>query len=350
MHHHRSPSAQRNFAGARAPVPYLVEMRVPLGESVAKVLFLFFFFSCAPLTHTCVAGGGSEALCGGSIIDETHVLSAAHCVVDEGVQVATTVIISVTNNRNGRPIWTGRGRAVVHPSYRDNTEADVVVVTLSERIPLGGDIQAVPLAPENPAVGTWGLLAGYGTTLHSQDNDSPLIKTVENSVSRCSPANARKICVRGVDRAQRRGNSCVGDSGGPLVIDGMLVGVLSRGSPDCGRDSVDIGEFCSVAGNLVSFSSECFYIAVLTSFFLWQGLDSLHDSWRLECTRSSRRQPAFVCFSAHQHCAHAFRSFVVCADVRSPERRLARICRAALWHLARRPCSRQQRQALPGWR
>ena len=144
----------------------------------------------------------------------------------------------------------------------------MMMVTLSTPLTWSEDVAPIALATATPPLGSMTLAVGYGTTRHSQDNDSPLAKTVLTPLMRCVPADPRVVCTKGIDENGRRGNTCerkscvggvcvlrvettgVGDSGGPLVYQNQLIGVLSRGSEDCGLNTPDESEYAAVATNI----------------------------------------------------------------------------------------------------
>lgn len=96
--------------GARRTVPYVVFLEVS-------------------------AGGGQMGQCTGSIIDETNIITAAHCVADEDTnrQNAFSATVVISNYLRGRAIFRGTGRVTVHSGYAasGDTKHDMAMIVLS---------------------------------------------------------------------------------------------------------------------------------------------------------------------------------------------------------------------------
>jgi hypothetical protein len=223
--------AASNFAGARKSIPFFASLNAN-------------------------DGGSSGFLCGGTILDETHILTAAHCVVNGGRLLPFVDVTLAPNIDSSRTfLFTARGRATVHPSYVDEEpEYDMAIVTIDKRIPFGDEMAPATLASKNPPVGTAALVMGHGVT--ERGSTSSLVRTATNIVMDCARStafSARKetvICMRGIDptRQNVQAATCQGDSGGPAVINGAVVGVVSSGTDGCGQNGdVDNSNFCSVA-------------------------------------------------------------------------------------------------------
>ncbi|XP_034657635.1 serine protease 1-like [Drosophila subobscura] len=176
--------------------------------------------------------------CGGSIIANTWVLTAAHCTEN-----ATWVSL------NYGDIWRGdkpamkllvKDHVFPHPQYnsRYNGFNDIALIR-TERVEFSVHIQSIPLPTEsrdghNDYVGQWATVAGWGD-LHDRGNGSVRLFWASLQVvdqSECRYRYGKDM--RGVlcARSDSEQSVCGGDSGGPLVHNKKkeLIGVVSFGS------------------------------------------------------------------------------------------------------------------------
>ncbi|XP_011693700.1 PREDICTED: kallikrein-11-like [Wasmannia auropunctata] len=179
---------------------------------------------------------GGQQFCGGSIIDSTHILTAAHCVDNPEYTNDMTVVTGTNMIARG----SGNKHEIkcirIHPGYTgekaDSWKDDVAVITLKEPIVFNNLQKAIRLASRNYTTGaSRGIVSGWGRT-DVNAPASPVLKYVDvNVLSQQSclqrrgypPTRENQICT--LDRV---GNgACSGDSGGPVIVGDELVGVVS---------------------------------------------------------------------------------------------------------------------------
>ncbi|GAA2299801.1 serine protease [Glycomyces scopariae] len=168
--------------------------------------------------------------CGGQLIEEDVVLTAAHCT--EGSAAADVVIRHGDTDIAQTDVYEV-AEIVVADGFDGATMVnDWSLIKLAE--PITG-AETLPLADAD--TGDWGTLtvAGWGTTESgsmSQDllyTDVPYVSADDCAGAYGAEFDAATMICAG-DLANGGVDSCQGDSGGPLVsADGVLVGIVSWG-------------------------------------------------------------------------------------------------------------------------
>lgn len=198
--------------------------------------------------------GATHFVCTGSVLDSTHILTAAHCVLDAKERPASpssfVVRAGVSNFKAPLRTDAEQDRKVrryrVHPRYyftgADDPD-DVSVLELASPLDLSGPaVKAVALPSGSAPVpaGATVVLAGFGSKASGAKSKGPLHVLSESVDPKgaCGSSgrgllefNAIEICA-----FSPTGSVCNGDSGAGLVTAGSkptLIGVVSAGAPGC---------------------------------------------------------------------------------------------------------------------
>ncbi|KAK6186146.1 hypothetical protein SNE40_008241 [Patella caerulea] len=190
-----------------------------------------------------VTADGSQ--CGGSIIDSTHIVTAAHCMVNgNSIKQASSVRVGAgSSNRNNLRYYNVR-TVSVHPSYNPSTfENDAAVLTLQSPLPTNNPCIkpiCLPSTRLNVQTGTKCTVAGWGLTQEFSGFAPSALQEATVPIfnkDTCRQAYGSNIItdVKICAGFQNGGiDACKGDSGGPLMCaegdNWVLTGIVSFGN------------------------------------------------------------------------------------------------------------------------
>ncbi|EZA56166.1 chymotrypsin-2 [Ooceraea biroi] len=175
--------------------------------------------------------------CGGVILNQNYVLTAAHCVSGKNVSLISATV-GTTNLTRPYKVHLIKS-AYVHEKYnRSNSWInDIALLKLQTKFTYNNLVGPVVLPKQNLFVraGAKAVVSGYGRLWHNgprtkelnlvtiQIADMTYCKSMYKKHSR-NIYNTAHLCAN--EPTVEKG-SCKGDSGGPLTVNGELVGLVS---------------------------------------------------------------------------------------------------------------------------
>ncbi|XP_047538641.1 collagenase-like [Vanessa atalanta] len=195
-----------------------------------------------------VAAVGSVTSCGGSIIHNNWVITAAHCLANRVSFVIRFGVVELI--RPTYIIEEHSSNAFIYPSYNVSVNAvqrdDIALIKLSRSIPYGPNIQPIRMQSSeqkdvdyNNVVLT---VSGFGLTNDIWNGGAAsqvLLWTFNRGISNAEcrrwflSVHPQTVCAQYYNNTIQ--SACSGDSGGPLTMvdeDGKLtmIGIVSFGS------------------------------------------------------------------------------------------------------------------------
>jgi len=177
--------------------------------------------------------------CGGSVLDEMTVITAAHCTViwDSADEV---IIVAGAHNKvieEGTEQYVPVANLLVHESYGNpkSFENDIALWTLSEPLNMTTAVAGVPLPTQMQESEGFCTVTGWGTLSAGGQTPDVLMKVdvpvVEDGT--CKLEYPFSIADSMICAGESGKDSCQGDSGGPLICykdgQGYLGGIVSWG-------------------------------------------------------------------------------------------------------------------------
>lgn len=163
--------------------------------------------------------------CGGSILDQWHILTAAHCL-DYANDLGNYFVRVGAHNRSSSGQVLPTRQLILHPKYDEQRSTnDIGIIKLAAPISFSNQIQPICLVDQivEPALGTTAFIAGWGTTIYQNAASvSQVLRQAQlRVISDCSMYFAydsqKQICAASNGPQGQDHGSCQGDSGGALV-------------------------------------------------------------------------------------------------------------------------------------
>ncbi|XP_055381918.1 transmembrane protease serine 9 [Condylostylus longicornis] len=205
--------------------------------------------------------------CGGSIIDNIHILTAAHCVSQMSAYDVARITVhlgdhDIRNSYEVQHVVRRIKRVVRHKGFDfSHLHNDVAVLTMDQPVQFSSTIRPICLPSASSAKSYRGIIAtvaGWGSLRENGPQPSVLQKVTipiwsnadcSRKYGSAAPAGIANsmICA-----GQATKDSCSGDSGGPMMVDEgggrwVQVGIVSWGI-GCGK-----GQYPGVYSRVSSF-------------------------------------------------------------------------------------------------
>ncbi|CAG8103827.1 unnamed protein product [Penicillium olsonii] len=200
----------------------------------------------------------SSFICGGTIVDKDHILTAAHCVDGKPTERLKIRAGSLKHASGGTIVQVAN--VTQHPEWNaDTLKNDIAILKLASSLDFGSTIAAVELPASSdamPETGTQCSVSGWGATSAGGSTPSNLEVAYIDVIDHAQCVEEYKsdnevddsmICA-GAEAGGK--DACQGDSGGPLVdvSTKKQIGVVSWGL-GCGRHNQH-GVYVSTAAYL----------------------------------------------------------------------------------------------------
>lgn len=231
------------------------------------------------MAYLTIIRGQRETYCGGTLISDEWVLTAAHCLEDLSLE-ESSVKLGMLKLEGPSEYVLGISDHAIHPDYEKQHTAylnDIALVKLSKTVNFSSLVDPIALAGRQDKFGLrsecwitgWGFVAEDEPLAGNQPLQQAKVSIVNwNTCKNVFPGlTSDMVCA--VDRKGKQG-ACKGDSGGPLVCSTakgfVQVGIVSFGHSGCGNSNfpgvyTEVAHYIQFINEEINFKIESFFEA-----------------------------------------------------------------------------------------